>query len=283
MINNSCTLTIITINRNNASGLEKTLKSVLNQTYTDYEYIIIDGASTDGSIEIIKRYANQFERQLKWISEPDAGIYSAMNKGIRLATGEYLQFLNSGDCLASVYVVERMYSYLDVNGFPSILYGNMLKELTDGRVFRDRCFAGAPITLLGMYQGCLNHSPAYIKRQLFSKYGDYDEKLRICSDWEWYMKAIVLGEETPCYVDFDVTLFDMSGISETNKDLLNNERRALLKQMIPPGILNDYNRWYSSIKIMERIEKYPVVNYIVRFIERVLFKFEKKRQFVKYE
>ena len=93
-------LTIITINRNNASGLEKTMESVLSQTCMEYEYVLVDGASTDASVEVIKRFANSFGGRLKWISEPDKGIYNAMNKGIRLAGGEYVQFLNSGDRLA---------------------------------------------------------------------------------------------------------------------------------------------------------------------------------------
>ena len=271
-------LSIITINRNNESGLEKTMQSVLSQTCLHFEYIVIDGASTDGSIEIIKRFSKCFGERIKWFSEPDNGIYNAMNKGIRMATGDYVEFLNSGDSLVSDDVVSRMIATLEEKKYPSILYGNMLKDLPNGQVFRDRCFAGKDITLLGMYHGCLNHSPAYIRRDLFSKYGEYAEDLRICSDWKWYMKAIVLGEEEPCYVDIDVSLFDMNGISETNKDLLNCERTALLQEMIPKGVLSDYDKWYDGIMILERLMRYPLIYNIIKFIERVLFKFEKRKK-----
>ena len=268
-------LTIITINRNNASGLEKTMRSVESQTCKDFEYIVVDGASIDNSIGVIKSFELGFGKRLKWTSEPDNGIYNAMNKGIEMASGKYLEFLNSGDCLVSNDVVEKMNDKLFEFGFPSIIYGNMLKDLPSGRIVRDRCFAGEQITLLGMYHGCLNHSPAFIRKSLFEKYNCYNENLRICSDWEWYTKAIVLGKETPRYTDIDVTLFDMTGISETNKELLEKERRSLLQEMIPHGILTDYDNWFQDIKIMERIKRYPWIYSFIKFIERVLFKFEK--------
>ena len=99
-------LSIITINRNNSAGLHKTIESVVSQTFTDYEYIIIDGASTDGSVDIIKQYANKIT---SWVSEPDKGIYNAMNKGILKATGEYLLFLNSGDSLHTYNVLNEIF------------------------------------------------------------------------------------------------------------------------------------------------------------------------------
>ena len=100
-------LSIVTINRNNAVGLQKTMQSVASQSFRDFEYIIIDGASTDNSVEVIKNLEAEFDH-LKWVSEPDTGIYNAMNKGIRMATGEYVQILNSADCLAAEDVIERM-------------------------------------------------------------------------------------------------------------------------------------------------------------------------------
>lgn len=268
-------LSIITINRNNGSGLEKTIKSILAQTSCEFECIIVDGASTDGSVDVIRRFEDCFGNRLKWVSEPDTGIYNAMNKGIGMASGDYLQFLNSGDCLAANDIVERMFNGIDLNDHPSIIYGNMLKAMNDGRIVRDKSFTGSQVTLMGMYHGCLNHSPAFIQKTLFSKYGLYDESLRICSDWKWYMKAIVLGKENPVYVDIDVSLFDMNGISETNKELLENERRSLLCEMIPAGVLADYDRWYSEVKMIERLERYPALFAIIRFIERVVFKFER--------
>ena len=235
-------LTIITINRNNAAGLEKTMQSVLSQTCTDYEYVVVDGASTDGSVAVIERLAPAFGDRLKWVSEPDKGIYNAMNKGIGMATGEYIQILNSGDSLVSQDVVEKMYAALEKSGHPSILYGNMLKDFPDGHVHRDKGFEGEDITLLGLYIGTLNHSPAYIRRSLFDKYGFYDESLKIDSDWKWYLQAIVFGEEKPVYADIDVTLFDMTGISETNTALTKAERRQTLQELVRPTVLAELEK-----------------------------------------
>ena len=271
------TLSIITINRNNASGLEKTMKSVLSQTCKEFEYIVVDGASTDSSVEVIQGFAESFGGRLRWISEPDKGIYNAMNKGIGMATGDYIQILNSGDCLAADGVVERMYKALEEKGFPSILYGNMLKDMPDGRIRRDRSYAGEPVTLIGMLHGSLNHSPAYIARRLFEKYGYYDEALKIVSDWKWYLQSIILGEENPVYIDMDVTLFDMTGISETKLSLREKELQGELSKLIPAGILADYEKWESDIKMMERIHRYPLVYKIIRLVERVLFKLEKRK------
>ena len=108
-------LSIITINYNNAQGLGKTLNSVLTQTNTQFEHVIVDGASTDNSVEIIQHYEKDAAaRGIKvvWVSEKDKGIYNAMNKGIKMASGEYCQFLNSGDILSCDEVVQVMYNYL---------------------------------------------------------------------------------------------------------------------------------------------------------------------------
>ena len=225
-------LSIITINRNNVVGLEKTMQSVASQSFKELEYIVVDGASTDGSVEVIQRLESQFAH-LKWISEPDLGIYNAMNKGIRMASGDYIQILNSGDCLAADDVTEQMLSKLEKAGNPSILYGNMVKCFPDGHTLVDKSFEGREITRFDMFNGTLNHSPAYICRSLFEKYGYYDEELKIVSDWKWYLQAITLYGEKPHYIDLDVTLFDMTGISETNKELLKKERKQVLEQLFP--------------------------------------------------
>ena len=303
-------LSIITINYNNAKGLRKTLASVAAQTYADIEHIIVDGGSTDGSVEIIREYAdNQVKgyrlevkgeensiadinastpytlhhtpsaHVVRWISEPDKGIYNAMNKGIRMATGEYCQFLNSGDWLIDPEVTQRMASEMERinstrNDLIGVMYGNMKKILPDGKILHDACNGGNDVTLNMFYRGCLNHSPAYISRALFDKYGLYDESLRICSDWKFYLQSLVLGDESVEYVDINVTMFDMTGISETNKDLLNIERNQLLNELIPQGILKDYDLYHFPIEQYNRLKRRHLWG-LVHFIERVVFKLEK--------
>ena len=271
------TLTIISINRNNAAGLEKTMLSVASQRGGDFEYVVIDGARTDGSVKVIRSFEASLGERLKWISEPDKGIYNARNKGIGMAMGDYLQFLNSGDSLVSDDITMRMTEALKSKGYPSILYGNMLKDMPDGRIVRDRSFAGQDITLLGFYNGTLNHSPTYIRRNLFEKYGLYDESLKIVSDWKWYFQAIILGEEKPVYTDIDITLFDMNGISETNLGLRDSEKNSEISKLVPGTVLADYQAWPFPIDQMKRLKRHPWAYRLVWFLERCLFKLEKAK------
>lgn len=269
-------LSIITINRNNAAGLEKTMKSVATQTFKEFEYIVIDGASTDGSDVVIKKLEHNFAH-VKWVSEPDFGIYNAMNKGVRMASGDYIQILNSGDCLAADDVIEKMIAALQKDSRPSILYGNMIKCFPNGHRMVDKCFAGQEITMLGMYTGTLNHDPAYIRRDLFEKYGCYDENLKIVSDWKWFVQAIILGGEKPQYVNLNVTLYDMTGISETNKELDKAERKQVLEQMFPLAVLADYERFAFPINQIKRLQRHPWAYKMVWLLERCLFKMEKRK------
>ena len=329
-------LSIITINYNNAEGLRKTLASVAAQTYPNIEHIIVDGNSTDGSVDVIREYESTlasslspFASRLKWLSEPDKGIYNAMNKGIEIALGkrvvnddhtssplassllplaskEYIQILNSGDILAAPDVTERMMAALaaqcaEIKGeetsetvtsasslspfasrlenCPPIFYGNMIKEWPDGRRAVDRCQDKdySPESFYYFYRGTLNHDCAYIRKDLFEKYGLYNEEMKICSDWEWYVRAIVLGGEKTVYTNIDVTVFDMTGISESdgkNRALIQKERREYLESVLPAAVLRDYDMLSLPIEQYRRLKKYHLWG-VVYFVERVLFKFEK--------
>jgi len=265
-------LSIITINRNNTEGLRKTMDSVFNQTFKDFEYIVIDGNSSDGSVELIEKFKNSSSIDgFLWFSEPDSGIYNAMNKGIGMAKGEYIQFLNSGDILAGNNVTEKMLGSLPNNC--DIFYGNMLKPLSK-RIHRDRGFAGRIPTMLDFYTGTLNHSSAYIKRNLFDTYGLYDENLKIVSDWKWYLQVIALNDIKPNYVDIDVTIFDMTGISTMNSSLDKEERMQVLSEILPISVLKDYESYSFPIEQVKRINRYCITRKGFWFVERILFKIE---------
>ena len=285
-------LSIITINRNDADGLERTLASVASQNYCEFEHIIIDGGSSDNSVPIIKSYeeqiiANRLNNQtqyplISWISETDNGIYNAMNKGIRKASGEYIQILNSGDVLASPDVTEKMIDALarvnreELNaksGGVPILYGNMIKkDYATGKIIGKS--KEVEYSLRQYYSSTMNHDCCYIRRDLFDIYGLYDENLKIVSDWKWFLQVIGLGQVKPVYVDIDVTVFDASGISETNLKLRNTERRQVLEELLPPAVLADYNVHAFEMEQMRRLKKHHLYG-IVYFMERVLFKMEK--------
>ena len=301
-------LSIITINYNNADSLRKTLASVAEQTYRDIEHIIIDGGSTDGSVEVIKEYVRTnpnndpfLKHTIKWVSEKDSGIYNAMNKGIEIALGyrvvnalnrselvegknkvvpDYIQILNSGDVLAAPDVTERMmnqlltfHSSLLTETPPDILYGNMIKkDYATGKIVGKS--KAVEYSLRQYFTSTMNHDCCYFRRDLFDTYGLYDENLKIVSDWKWFLQAIGLGQVKPEYVDIDVTIFDASGISETNLELRNNERRQVLEELLPPAILADYDAHAFEIEQMNRLRRRHIYR-LVYFFERVLFKLEK--------
>lgn len=264
-------LSIITINFNNVQGLINTLDSVNAQTNKNFEHVVIDGDSIDGSKEIIEEYANKASYPVSWVSEKDSGIYNAMNKGIKRANGEYIQILNSGDCLASNDVVERMLDALMDNKYPDIMYGNMVKIDSNGKVVGKSCYT--EYSLRQFYSSTLNHDCAYIKKMLFDKYGYYDEFLKIVSDWKWYLQAIGLGYVKPVYVNIDVTHFDSGGISETNLKLRNEERRKVLEDVMPPAVLWDYDNHAFDAVQMDRLRNWHLYK-IVWLVERCLRRLE---------
>ncbi len=263
-------LSIVTINYNNASGLKKTIESVFCQTSKDFEYIIIDGCSTDESIQVVEQTSNNHLFPFIWLSEKDKGIYHAMNKGVLLAKGEYVQFLNSGDWLVDEYVIEKM---LKMNLDYDILIGNIISVRADGKKRFNR--QNTDVSLYTFYRSTLPHPSAFIRRSLFDKYGLYDETLKIIADWKWYLIVVGLNGVKVNFTDINVTFFDTTGISNNNKTLEKIERRKALEELIPYQFLSDYDKYYFDIDQMERLKRYFCVYKIVWFIERCLFKLEK--------
>ena len=251
-------LSIITINWNNAEGLERTLKSVLVQTNREFEHIIVDGASTDGSVDVIKEYVKQVNGdcadntstiqvgyKVKWVSEKDKGIYEAMNKGIRMAKGEYLLFLNSGDALENAEVVENFYK-ADIK--TDIATG--IEKEANGHLIYPR--NEKELSYSFFYDDTLMHQSTFIRRDAFERYGMYNEGNRIVSDWEWFFNAIMKQDASYEPLDFVVALFDGEGISNSKRvQQAHNEEREGVRQRILPRVRGDYN----ELKRLQRVER----------------------------
>lgn len=264
MQNDMIKLSIITINLNNRVGLRKTVESVIQQVFTDYEYIIIDGGSTDGSIEVIKEFEDKISY---WVSEPDKGIYNAMNKGIMKANGEYLHFLNSGDWLVDSYVYRDVFKENPVH---DIIYGNLIKKYPGDKSTVDKGIGGKEITFLSLYMGNLNHPASLIKRSLFTKYGLYDESLRIVSDWKFFLETLGLHKSTVLYTDRNISCFDMSGICNTQKELLLSEREKVLGEMVPLPILSDYREFSQELYWIRMIKKQKLTALLYKITKKLL-------------
>lgn len=231
---NKIKLSIITVNFNNDSGLEKTIESVLAQTFSNYEFIIIDGGSNDKSMEIIDKYKSKIAY---YISEKDNGIYEAMNKGISVANGEYLQFLNSGDYLLNKNVLEKVFKY---NGNQDIYYGSSIRNSTDGRNYR--CNEPKNLTMKRFFDHSICHQAMFIKKELFNKFGKYNEKLKIVADWEFNVRTIILNNCSLKFLNFPIVFYDMNGLSMKKQKMSLKEKDECLNKLIPARILADYKK-----------------------------------------
>ena len=223
-------LSIITINLNQREGLQKTLASVKEQTFQDYEHILIDGGSTDGSVDEIQSYEHAGGRLAYWRSERDTGIFNAMNKGLKQAGGEYLLFLNAGDALHDARVLA------DVFCEPhdaDVVYGDATGFLEGGR--EHRMTSPEALSAAFLYMTSIVHPASFIKRECFNN-GAYDERFRICSDWAFFYKLFLEGRRF-AHIGRVVCRFDLGGISNQARmqRLQRRERKIVLCELLTPA------------------------------------------------
>jgi glycosyltransferase involved in cell wall biosynthesis len=215
-------LTIITINYNNLEGLKQTFDSVFKQTFQDFDYIVIDGGSTDGSKAYIEAHQDKL---YYWLSEKDNGVYNAMNKGILKANGEYLNFMNSGDVFYDSNVLDKVFSS-NINqdtiyGDNMVNYGNRLeKEIPP-----------AFLSFEFLMETCVNHQSTFFKRSLFSNSFLYSEDLKISSDWEFFAYNIIIKGATYKKIDEIICIYDKLGFSSQKENFqLYLDEREVCKQ-----------------------------------------------------
>lgn len=245
-------ISVITVCYNAEKVIEQTIQSVINQSYADIEYIIVDGASTDATEKIIRRYTDDI--RVRYISEPDNGIYDAMNKGIRLATGDYLEFLNAGDVFVNNDVIKSVVQKIEDNP-ADVMYGNIIYEYPDKttsvRVYGQFC-SSLFYYLLG---DCINHQAIFAKRECFKEH-IFNTKYRICADREWMIRVKKDGKK------FKATnllickyLLDENSVSVKNKALYDNETVQCIKKHLRFGypicwMLNKIRNSTVSAKVL---------------------------------
>ena len=223
---------IITVNYNNKEGLRKTIESVIHQTYRDFEFIIIDGGSTDGSADVLKEYDAQIDY---WVSEPDGGIYQGMNKGIKKATGEYLNFMNSGDCFYASNILEKVSHY---NSNADFIVGKDYHY--NSETHQGHASIQPPrTTMIHFFVATLDHQSSFIKRELFID-SLYDESHRLVSDWIFFTEKIVKEQKQVHFIPDIVCRREEGGLSEQQWDKNRKEIDQYLHQFLFPGIFEDY-------------------------------------------
>lgn len=232
-------ISIITINYNNSEGLKKTMLSVFEQTISKFEYIVIDGGSDDGSKDQLIQHENIINY---WVSEPDRGIYHAMNKGIRASNGKYLLFLNSGDVLNNKSVLEKVQH--DLSDDLDIYYGDLMIQRKD-KPYRESYPEKLSFSYF-YYKGYLPHPATFTKRSLFDKVYYFKEEFKIVADWDFLVCAICKYNASYRYLNMVITDYDTSGISSNSeyRPLLLEEKMMSLKANFPLFI-NDTERLVS--------------------------------------
>lgn len=246
-------ISIITINFNNAKGLEKTIKSVVSQSFKPLEYIVIDGGSTDTSTQIIHQFSQNIDYS---VSEKDKGIYHAMNKGIKAATGQYILFLNSGDIFFDADTVSSVFSKnLDTD----YIFGHMILDCGKRKI---RQTIPKKLTFYHLYTHTLFHQSMFVKKQVFEQYGYYDETVKITADWQQYLLAIFKHNCSFTLLNQTIAINEADGLSSKNRgtmQIILAERKAAFEKYFP-GFVDDY-------KELHRMKKWKIKG-IMRGLKR---------------
>ncbi len=249
-------LSVVTVSYNSDNTIEQTIQSVLNQTYKDIEYIIVDGKSTDKTLEIIKKYENDFNGRLKWISEKDNGIYDAMNKGIAMANGEFVGIINSDDWYEE-NALENMIKFFKKFPESDIIYGRLksIYEFGQKKYFIE---TDQPLNLSVLKKGKTIHHPAvFVKNKIYKKYGMYNLDYKLAADYDFFLRMYLNGVNFT-YCDQLFSYFRAGGASNNSLKLIN-EYNSIKKKY---GFYN-YSDLLQYYKVIKNIFPKTLVKYLL--------------------
>lgn len=260
-------ISIITATFNSEEYLEETIHSVLSQSYLNIEYIIIDGGSTDRTLEIVEKYTDKID---KVISETDSGIYDAFNKGVRLATGDIIYFLNSDDYLVDQNVISKVVDAFQENNQIDIVYGNVL--MLDGKNGYEY-LAGSVVKVEELQHVLLQpHQGFFVKRKLFEHFGLFDISYKICGDLDFLVKCFTDKKITTSYLNEKMAVFRVGGISSNpaNKKIMIEEQNIIINKYFkdPHNIENnseDVNSLYRNWLDILLMQKQGISNCLRKY------------------
>jgi glycosyltransferase involved in cell wall biosynthesis len=235
-------VSIVTVNLNHRDGLARTLDSIRRQTFTDREVIVVDGGSTDGSVDLVRAHAGAVVTD--WVSEKDAGVYDAMNKGVRRARGTYCLFLNGGDAFAADDALEKVLAAAPP--VEDLIYADVLIEAVDGAI--RRCSPPATLDWDYFMVNTLPHQTTLFRRDLFERVGLYDPRFRICGDFEFLLRAVVVRGATTRHVAVPLAVQVDGGISSRPETfaLLREERKRAKESALSPLLLDHWQRYLAA-------------------------------------
>lgn len=251
-------ISVVTIAYNAGDVIERTIRSVVAQTYDDMEYVLVDGGSNDGTLSIIKRYASRID---KWVSEPDSGIYEAMNKGVKMSSGEFCIFMNAGDMFFGDNVLKAVAPLLDRRY--SIIMGNQIVLSHEGR-FLSYSRHWEKFNKNKLFFDSIHHQASFIRRADMIEH-PYDESYRMVSDWKLALDLIGSSPEKYIGIDVDVSLFFRDGISETHYEYGRNERESIIPLYFSQSEQEENISAFKSYKRLTNIGRY------FNFIQRVAY------------
>lgn len=212
-------ISVVTVVLNAVASIERCVASVLDQTYDNIEYVVIDGGSTDGTLDVLSRYGHRFDY---FVSEPDRGLYHAMNKGYQAATGDYVYFLNSDDCFCDEAVVADVAAAIRSNPTVDLVYGDVLMRGGEQLVRKPQ------VPVLDRESLCRKgfcHQALFARRTLLERTGGFSEEYRIVADGDWLARALAAGA-TSLHVERDIAVFSLDGLSG-NSNWRDEKRRSL--------------------------------------------------------
>ncbi len=244
-------ISVVTINLNNKGGLQCTMDSILSQGYDNLEYIVVDGNSSDGSLNIIEQHRGRID---KLIVEKDSGPYNAMNKALDFVTGDYVIFVNSGDRLVEGILNKVFGNY---QGFDDLVFGDYYVSRAGVSLYVHKVSHNPGIVFF--FKSNLNHQSTFIRTELHQKFR-YDESLRIAADFKLFFNLILRENCSVHHVGLPIAIFDLAGISsQSNHEVLHQKERWLvLNSYLSPTAIEELNELSFSMQS-------PIFKYINRF------------------
>ena len=245
-------ISLITATYNSAETLRDTMQSVLNQTFKDVDYIIVDGGSKDTTMDIVKEFEPKFEGRLRWVSEKDKGIYDAMNKGVRMAQGDIVGILNSDDFFASDHVLEKVNDAFTENPAIDGIYADVRYVDWNNTSKKVRMFSGKDFKREKLCWGKMPPHPSfYVKRECYDKFGLYSLDYPICADYDMFVKMIWEGNINTLYIN-DVFVNMRSGGTSSNgikvhKKIMKERMLCVREHKMPSNFFMQISRYIEKI------------------------------------